>query len=275
MPHKHNHHQHAHPQHTHQQAPVKDATSLHKYGRWACSGELKRRNIAFSQYVNLLKRDKFYCFLRFGDGEWWTIFRTTGRIMGQQPLSTKTQRDMRRGLIRNSKSSIIFGMQNYALRTMGDRIGEFLRNNKLLHIVWTEADTFHYASRDGKLFPFVQQLRNKKTVIIGPRYLRPLKDQAVDYLKFIEVPQFNAYGKKQEIEAEILATQEEFGDGLVYNFSTGPAANIFMFDLWKKMSKNFFIDLGSLWDVFCGKRSRRYMNKRNYNSRILKKNLNL
>lgn len=249
---------------------------IHPHQESVLLKKIRRQNIPLGKFVNWLRYDEFFHFLKFGDGEWYCIWENEGIIgQGKMPLSPEVQQEMGEGLKKHSRSPIIFGMQNYSLKRWTKNIEEFLEKNKLWHIVWANSDVFHYASRDGELFPFVQQLRRKLIVVIGPEYLRELPEHTFGYSKFIEVPEYDAYGEIERVEAEILATQKELGNGIVYSLSCGPLANVLIFHLWEQMLENSLINVGSLWDIFCGRRSRRYMLKRRYPDEILKRNLGL
>lgn len=233
------------------------------------------RNISLSQYIEWLQKENFFYFPRYGDGEWRTIFETTGIVMGFQQLSPDLQRDMQKSLLDNSKSPILWGMQNHAMHKMGDRILKFLQQNKLSNFSWVNADVFHYASRDEQLFPLIKELRRHELVIVGPRFLNGLKERVFKPVKFLEISENNCYEHRKQIQEQILAVNEELGNNLVYSFSAGPAANVLITHLWNQMPKNFLIDFGSLWDIFCGYRSRRYMSKGNYSKEKLQRNLGL
>lgn len=230
-------------------------------------------NYPVGHYVNWLKHNDYFALVRYGDGEWTSIFRDAGNIAHYQPLSPKFQADMAWTLARGATMPKAFlGMQNYAMRKMGARIEEFLESHDLV-IPWVNADVLHYASRDGELYPFIEALRQKKTVIIGPRYLRKLR--VMNYAEFIEIPAKNCYKVRQEIIEKCLEIRKRLGDGAVYLFSAGPATIVLIIRLVELMPNNFSIHCGSLWDPFLGIKSRKYMKSPKYTDQILRRNLGI
>lgn len=232
-------------------------------------------NYPLSHYVGWLKHNDYFALVRYGDGEWVSIFRDTGNIAHYQPLSPKFQADMSWTLTRAVTMPRAFlGMQNYAMRKMGARIEEFLELHDLV-IPWVNADVLHYASRDGELYPFMKTLRQKKTVIIGPHYLKRLSDGVMNYAEFIEIPGKNCYKVRQEIIEKCLEIHKHLGDGAVYLFSAGPATIVLIIRLSELMPSNFFIHCGSIWDPFLGIKSRKYMKSARYTDQILRRNLGI
>lgn len=234
------------------------------------------KNLPLDQYVDWLHNGKFFYFPRYGDSEWGSILEGKHLYSQTEPeLFPTIQNDLRRGLVENRKSPIVFGIQNHAIRLLGEQIENFLRQNDLLESTWVSADVFHYASRDGLLFPLVRELRSQRVIIVGPHFLRRLSERIFEYLEFIEIPISNSYKMKSEISTAILEANSKFGDGVVYAFAAGAVSNIFINELWRQMPKNFLIDFGSLWDIFCGVRSRRYLYKDVYKEEKLRKNLGM
>jgi len=150
----------------------------------------------------------------------------------------------------------------------------YLRKHHL-KIGWVDADVFHHASRDGILFPLIRQLRKMRVVIVGPDFLRRPSKKIVKYKQFISVPPKNAYGSYQSIADAIRLAHKKLGDDVVYSFSTGPTSEMLIQDLFPEMPKNFLIDFGSLWDIFCGHRSRGYHKTTNYSDKKIHRNLGL
>lgn len=232
---------------------------------------VKIKDMSLEKYINRLKNNQHFSFVRFGDGEWLSLFRSFGKVScDKQPLSIELQREMQKVLLEGSKLDIIFGMQNYALKLANKKINKFLFDNNL-NIDWVNADIFHYACRDGKLFPLVEELRKQKVVVVGPKFLRKLSEKVFKYSSFIDVPIEDCYRDKERILTEILKINEKMGEDTVYSFSAGPLSKILITALKEKMPRTYLIDFGSLWDVFCGETERGYM--KGMSNEILNKNL--
>lgn len=235
------------------------------------------KKIPLQSYVDRLRSNQYFSFARYGDGEWRILIKGCGLVACRlQVVNPQMQVDMIRSLtVHVNESGLIFGMQNYAVRIYGHLIPIFLQKYKLEDIHWTEADVFHYASRDGLLYPLIKQLREMKVVIVGPSFLRKLSKRTFNYTKFIEVRPKNCYAQQPIIKSNILKVHTELKENVVYSFCCGPLAETLILDLHSQMSKNFLIDFGSVWDVFCGWKSRGYTMKPTYTNKIFRGNLGL
>jgi len=234
------------------------------------------KDLSLEYYTDRMIHKKYFSFVRYGDGEWRALFQTSGWNGHSQKISLKLHNDMKDALLKGSRlTGIIFGMQRYAMRKMPGRIRAFLTQNNLLNISWVDADIFHYASGNGILFPLVRQMRKMEVVIVGPKFLRGLSPQVFTYKHFIEVPLKNAFGSCDAIAKAICATHAKLGQDVVYSFSTGPTTEILIQNLLPKMKKSYLIDFGSVWDIFCGHRSRGYLKGGRYPVSKIQKNLGL
>lgn len=234
------------------------------------------RNVPFEQFIIWLETNQHFSFVRYGDGEWKALMKTSGRSGGAHRIWPEFHRDMRRVLFRNAHTlTVLFGLQRRTYRPAGKQkeIENFIDRFHLEGINWADADVFHHASKGGNLFPLIRELRKKMTVIVGPGFLRALKKDIFRHAKFIKIPEGNCYREKDPIIDKCLLAQKEMGDNLVFSFSAGPAAEAWILLLQEKMPRNFFIDAGSLWDVFAGRRTRQYTQDMAYTNKIFARNL--
>lgn len=238
------------------------------------------RHIPFIQYVNWIREDKYYSYLRYGDGEWKVIFRESGRNGRAHMITPEFHRDMRSCLFRNSGNPrVLFGMQRNTYRPEGRQveIDTFLKKNNLMGIRWVSAETLHHASRDGVLLPLIKELKERHVIIVGPSFLDRLPDEiGLMHRSFIEIPERDCYEEQDQILRECMNIHDDLGNGLVYSFSAGPAAETLIPHLEEEIPNNFFIDFGSLWDIFVGKRTRRYTkDTKSYTRKTIMSNLGL
>lgn len=234
------------------------------------------KDLSLEYYISRMVLKKHFCFVRYGDGEWRALFQTSGWNGHSQKISPKLHKDMKDALLKGSRfAGVIFGMQRYAMRKMPGRIRAFLTQNKLLNISWVDADIFHHASANGILFPLIRQMRKMKVVIVGPKFLRGLSQEVFAYKHFIEVPLKNAFGSCDAIANAIRTTHVKLGSDIIYSFCVGPTSEILIQNLFQKMQKSYLIDFGSVWDIFCGHRSRGYLKAGRYPNSKIQTNLGL
>jgi hypothetical protein len=202
-------------------------------------------NVKPEFFVNKLKNNEPFKFIRWGDGEWKTYF-DIGRS-AEYKYNRHGAKDLRRCI----DGDFYYGIQNMALKKFG---------NKIPKRKWINADMFHYAARDGKLNPLFRELRKKHIVFIGPEFLKAI-EKYIPYKHWIEVPPRDCYTvpNKERVKKEIL----EYGKKAIYIFCCAYMANVVIYEIWKedKMKGSTMIDLGSLFDQYAGKKSRGYMRK--------------
>jgi len=233
--------------------------------------DIEQTNLQF--WINKLNNNELFSLSRYGDGEWMCILWKT-----DSNINTKYDNKLHEGLIDGllTKHDEKYLLASQHLRqfkkrkrnkkntiTMLDEIESWLLKNSS-HIHWYNADVFHYSSMDGELFPLFESLKNKKVVVVGPPWLQSLP--FIDH--FIETPENNAYKEIENIKSKIKQY-----DNSVISLSVGPSSNILINELHDEMSKHsWLIDFGSVWDVYCGVKSRTYHDKK-MDQGIINKNL--
>lgn len=221
--------------------------------------DIHDRSLKF--YVDRINNNKPFNFLRYGDGEFLNIIKPELKsINAEMDYFPEAGIELKKTLDKSKESyNTFYGLQSLANRTMSEHIPD--------NFDWHNADVFHYASRDGKLFPLIEALKIRPVVFVGPKYLRKISD-VIPYTYFIEIPDRNCYLKKEEIKKKILQIYKDYKMydhvfPLVFSFSCSIAAEIIIYDLISKMKAAFLIDFGSLWDPFVGHKCRSYHSKVN------------
>lgn len=210
-----------------------------------------------------------FSFARFGDGEWSAILgKSGGNCDGHRYTSGLSTSLV--DCLANPKG-YWYGMQPFALRTMGMEICPFLLKKKL-RMHWYNASIMHDANIEGKLASFLRELCKKECVIIGPAYLRMLNEKVIPYAHFIEIPAQNCFEAFGSIR-DAVATYGAGKKGVVYLFSASMAANGLIHELFDSLgTHNWLIDAGSLWDVYANVKSRSVYEDRDW-APILAQNL--
>lgn len=220
--------------------------------------DVKVLKTPLSFYVERLELNDPFSFLRFGNGEWDGILGTRNRTGSKSQklsipgLQQGLQMSLKRGY---DPRRYLLGMQGYAQRISYMRKGsrQWLQINAP-DLVWHDADVFHHCSARAQLWPLIRELRKKPLVFIGPAHIRPISKRLL-YVGFVEVRGRDCYQDIAEIRKEILKQQRP----AVFCFSAGPTTKILISELFPVLGeKNFLVDFGSLWDVYCGVKSRSY-----------------
>jgi hypothetical protein len=224
----------------------------------------KRRNLAYakkavlldphplSYYVGLLARDEPFSFVRYGDGEWSAVLGRSGANCDGHDYFP--QLGARLSATLDDQYPYFYGLQYYGLKLDGRAIADYIRRRRI-SVAFHNADIFAFANVLGRLNPFIEALRRRPVAIIGPAHLKDL-GHVFPVAQFFEVPSKNCFLAADDVSRSI----REWGkgrEGVVYSFSASMAANVMIHDLYPDLGQtNWLLDLGSLWDVYAGVKSR-------------------
>ena len=197
-------------------------------------------------------------FSRWGDGEWHAVLgRTQGKNCDGHPYTADLGLALRTVL--KARPAHPLGMQPLAVRVMGLKIEAFLAANGLHDLDWVNADVFHNASRDGRLDPLVQVLRAKPLLLVGPPHLKAVEGW-LGAAGRVEAPARNAFAALGRLEAKSVAEAAKLPDGGVVAVGVGMPAKVLVDTVSVAHgSRLHVVDFGSLWDPYCGVKSRKYM----------------
>ena len=208
-------------------------------------------------YVGRIERKEPYTFVRMGDGEWSAILSDRARTSsGSQALRIRRLRKMMRASIIQAHRDA-----NYivAMRPGSQRPGieNWLNHNKPLWLKWRDCRVFYKASRHGHLYPFIKALRETDLpiVVVGPERLKALNGRVFPIAEFIKIPNKDCFVLIDQIMLKVLSLARP----AIVMFSAGPAAKVMCWQLHSRIGgQSFLLDLGSLWDPYVGKHTRRY-----------------
>lgn len=183
-----------------------------------------------------------FAFSRWGDGEWFNI----NKVKGQNCDGNIYYEDLGDEL-----KKIVSTPQNYHLGSQPG-IPYSVKESQKYDQKWCNADVFHEASIKGELDSFIQTLRKTPVVYVGNPDLQPLSFINT----FIPIPYQNVWLDKDSVLESVRNTFSTTPK--VYLFSAGMAANVFIDILWKENNTNIYIDVGSVFDPYVGKKTRSY-----------------
>lgn len=215
------------------------------------SRQLKIQNLLLDYYVEGLRSDKPFTFVRYGDGEFRVIHqvheanrvRCSGaEAYPQYAADLRTTLDEPRACHR--------GLQGMAVRTAPHLIEPWA------DLEWVDSDVLHHANIKGQLYPFVEQIQRMRTCMIGPDYLKGLDFLQINW--HIDTEKRHCYLQKEAL-LEQLQEIDKKQQPDIYLFSASGLTNIL---IWRLLplygGKRFMIDCGSMWEPYVGKSIRRY-----------------
>lgn len=242
---------------------------------------IKRVGLDF--YVDRISRGERTVFSRWGDGEWYCVFLKTRKVSGLKTTSEKQNcdgtlytpklsKELRNVLCR--QKDYLWGIQSKAAREMKAKIEPFLSINKIVHD-WYWSDVFHDANCKGRLFPLVQCCRNLKIINVGPKHLSSVQQKIFGgaVAKYIEFPLPAKVENVRDIFNQLQKSISHEKPDLI-GFSAGMIANILIDQIYD-ICDCHILDFGSIWDVYCGVKSRAmFRNQSCYDwKNIMNKNL--
>lgn len=179
---------------------------------------------------------------RWGDGEWHCILSSKGinadkcsfRI-GRSPLLNALQQ----------VDDVSVAMQPYAWRTMKKLIEPAISRYAPHRASWWNADFMIDLVREARIAEFTKRLKDFEVMMVGPARHASLNL----HQHFIETPQRDACIGLRELESAIRRTKAD-----VVLLSVGFAATVLAH--WLHDMPATVMDVGSVWDPFCGTKNR-------------------
>jgi hypothetical protein len=205
------------------------------------------------EFIQKIKAREPLSFSRWGDGEWKAVFDSPGANCDGHEYFPDMNEALRQVLI--SQPKYIMGMQNFAVRRMGDQIEQFLLDHDL-NIDWKNADVFHHASIKGRFDSFIESLKESESrvFLVGPECLNGLK--FIDH--FIKVSDKNCW-KDRAFVVKTLDYQLTGSDHAIVLFCASMASNVMIDDLYKHDGpKHTLLDMGSVFMPYVGIANRSY-----------------
>lgn len=200
----------------------------------------------------LIVRDNF-SFSRWGDGEWKALLHPgAGHNCDGHDYFPSLGAALAEVL--ESHPRYLLGMQSFAQKRMGDEINTWLAQRKLTDLVWCDSDILHRSSIKDELGAFMGALRQRRNVLVGPARLQPIA--AALKAELVEIPLYNAWESYAPTHSQIVRHLEE---DTVVLYCAGMTSNVHIDHLWGEYADWVTqIDIGSLFDPFCGIASRSY-----------------
>lgn len=200
-------------------------------------------------YVDKLQRGEPFSFVRYCDGE-WNCLLNWGKVAGFEGLYA----GLAASILEPRMGDYYLALQNHGFlepRGYIPRIEQWLKQHKAPDINWHFGTVFHRASGNGQLWPLIKALQAKPLVIVGPKWLQKLSFAT----EFVPIPIKNCWLDAELIEARL----QNVANGSVISFSAGSTAKMLIHQLAPTLGQHsWLIDFGSLWDPYCGVKSRQY-----------------
>jgi hypothetical protein len=198
----------------------------------------------YNDIIKSITTNKPFAFTRWGDGEWLNIRKSPG---------SNCDGNLYYHDLGDELKSIVETKQNYILGAQDKKWNLPSDVDNYPNQDWIDADIFHKASMDNKIFLLEEALQSKHVVYIGNKDLKHLSF----INEFIEIPPNNVWLERGDVFNKVTQTIEK-NKHKVYCFSAGMATNVFIDKLWHFNMTQTYIDVGSVFDPYVGKITRSY-----------------
>lgn len=218
--------------------------------------------LPLSFFVNSLKQNKPFTFARYGDGEWLTILgfygkRNSNGCTFTEALSNdmidvlKRQNPYHHAILKIAKRERPVPYNGGEVPYGGPVIQQWLDDNQIT-MPWYDGDVLLEESLKGKLFPLIEQIREKRVLYVGNYRLRGLNMRAkgfFPYIAYVEPPPRNAHREMDNLLYQIYRAIRKENIDLI-GWSSGLAAKVMIDKVYMKHPEITQIDFGSMFDGY-------------------------
>lgn len=206
------------------------------------------KELTYDLVIENLKNKVNFSYARYGDGELNVILGKIGANCDGHEYFPDMGQHLK--TIVHSQPDYYIGLQNLGKRQNEDKpeFQEFFQKN-----TWSDNEIFTRASIKNNLKPFVEALKTRSVIQVGPKNLRQLNLSN----HFIEIPEKNCWLDRERIIEEL---EEHIHHDCVIIYSASMMTKYIIDKMYTKYGEHITqIDTGSVWDVYTGKASRTYM----------------
>ena len=196
--------------------------------------------MTYKEIIHNLNNCIDFSFSRFGDGEMFCMEGKEGMNCDMHTYFPDLGEALR-NVLDNPKG--VMGLMPNA---------DKLRSHD---IEWADGRVFCDASIRGDLDRFMEALNDRHVGLVGPWHLRNMKFVS----SFVQVPMRNAWLEYDRIKKIIYTDENIWTPDVVILYACGMMAPVLIHDLYREDITQ--IDVGAVFDPYCGVHSRLYHKK--------------
>jgi hypothetical protein len=210
--------------------------------------------LSIEQFVSNLE-EPGYSFARYGDGTFLGMQGQKGLNCDGSPIHPNQTTLLEKSIL---DSSITHGMGNLAISVAKAHLWLEARG---IDIEWYDCNVMHTASVSGELYPFIEWLRKRRTILLGPGHLQQLK--GIPLQGFYAVHPTHAFYELPRLEKIASRSIVRLRANTVL-ISAGTAAPVLVSHLHRAFPDVNVVDTGSVWDPYVGVLSRKVFRRLGY-----------
>lgn len=224
-----------------------NAVKNEETGTWNITN-LEHWTKTYSGMIDNLKINKSFKFARYGDGEIYCMKGKIGQNCDNHKYFPALGDRLRQSI--TEEPEYMVGIQPLSVSHIKEDVENYFGHFQTLY----NADVLHNASIEGSLDKFMRALSPHYIVLVGPAHLASLFENCVH----IVIPTLNCWegymNVRQQLEFHVdginntvvLLAASMMSEVLISDFADYP---------------HTLIDVGSVFDPYCGVKSRRYHHK--------------
>ena len=200
------------------------------------------------QFVNRLEADPGFAFARFGDGAFFCLQGAQGVNCDGAAYGLLQATELTLAL---RDTTITHGISGVAYERAEAQAWLDEHN---IRPEWWDADVLNRASDEGNLWPFVAWLNQQRVVLVGPEHVR--KVRGFFYQAHVPTHPTAAFDELDFLEhATSMAILGAVANVVLLSAGTFASPPL-VSRLHRRYPRVRFLDVGSLWDPYCGVFSR-------------------
>ena len=230
-----------------------------------------RTPVCIQDYVDFISGGTPFAQANYGDGEWACLTGLPGQNCNGEHYSAPLALELVKTILHPPSGYVWYG-SNPGKR-LETSVQHWLLERGLTQRVWVYKEIISGANVNGKLRPFIEAVRGRKTVLVGPKHLCNGDLHKLWNIKAqVSVPTADAFLAYTRTLNETVDMLDEHKPELMLVCS-GMAANPLIHDMFRKYPHITMIDMGATLDPYAGVFSRKGYRKPGFQEHALAKNL--
>lgn len=210
--------------------------------------ELEHWSYTYERMLENIKEGIPFKFARYGDGEIYCMNGKNGANCDNHKYFMDLGEALRQSV--REEPMYMVGIQPLSVSHIPDKVSNYFGHFKRLY----NADVLHNASIDGRLNEFMSALQGRYVILVGPAHLASLFPENVH----IVLPEIDCWKEYDHVRDQLVFHLDGLHNGVVLLAASMMSEVIIN---WFEDFHHTFVDVGSVFDPYCGVKSRKYHHK--------------
>jgi len=227
--------------------------------------------VNIQEYVELLDSRVRFIQANYGDGEWACILGHPGENCNGEHYIEPLRIALTKTITKPPAGHVWYGSNPG--KKLSPSVEHWLLEKGLTQRAWVYKEIISGANANGKLGPFIDAVRRRNTVLVGPRHLQNEDISRIWNVKAQTIiPISDAYLAHDRTIQKCQTMIKDYDPELIL-FCAGMAANPLMYQLADEHGGITMIDMGATLDPYAGVWSRNAYRKEEFQQTTFAKNL--